>query len=152
MDKKYILIYAYDSTMNDKETVKQIKKYAQAKGLKIISCGYYHKWCDEIVCASPKEFVEMIKHAKFVITDTFHGTVFSLLMHKNFASIIRKNGFKLRYLLECSGMKDRIVSDDIELVLNNIPEYEKFDNWIMKEREKSLRFIKENLESCARGE
>ena len=151
-NKKYILIYAYDSTMNDKETVKQIKKIAHDKGLKIISCGYYHKWCDEVVCASPKEFVEMIKYSTFIITDTFHGTVFSLIMHKNFASIIRKNGFKLRYLLECSGMKNRIVNKDIDLILNDTPKYENFDNWIMKEREKSLKFIKDNLESCARGE
>ena len=94
----------------------------------------------------------MIKHSTFIITDTFHGTVFSLIMHKNFASIIRKNGFKLRYLLECSGMKNRIVNKDIDLILNDTPKYENFDNWIMKEREKSLKFIKDNLESCARGE
>lgn len=150
--KKYILIYAYDSTMNDKETVKQIKRIARDKGLKIISCGYYHKWCDEVVCASPKEFVEMIKHSTYVITDTFHGTIFSLIMHKNFASIIRRNGFKLRYLLECSGMEDRIVNKNIDGVLKDTPKYENFDNWIMKEREKSLEFVRNNLERCARGE
>lgn len=147
-DKHYIVIYAYDSTMNDAATIKRIKGIADDEGLEIISCGYYHKWCDKCVQASPDEFVEMIKHAKFVITDTFHGTVFATIMHKNFVSIIRTNGFKLKYFLEQSGLGDRISDTEhpIEAVLHSNPDYHAFDNWLRKEREKSKMFIQSNID------
>lgn len=148
-DEKYILIYAYDSTMNDKTTINKIKQISKNEKLKIVSCGYYHKWCDVCVPASPKEFLEMFKYATYVITDTFHGTVFSLILHKNFASIIRNNGFKVRYLLESVKLDERIVDNEISDILSRAPEYYKFDEWIEVERKKSLEFVENNLKSAA---
>lgn len=150
--ENYILVYAYDSTMNDRKTVKQIKKIAQKENIRIISCGYYHKWCDECIPASPMEFVEMFLHAKYIVTDTFHGTVFSLIFHKNFASIIRKNGFKVKHLLDSVNLENRIVKTEVRDVLKNKPNYTYFDKWIEKEREKSRNFIKENINEVRRGE
>ena len=34
--------------------------------------------------ASPNEFLNLIKYAKYVLTSSFHGTVFSILFHKQF--------------------------------------------------------------------
>lgn len=148
--KSYLLIYAYDSTMNDSETIRQIKQIAKEEGLQIISCGYYHRWCDNCEPASPKEFLEMFKYAKYIITDTFHGTVFSLILHKNFASIIRKNGFKVKHLLDSVQLNNRIVEGKIREVLNCVPDYDYYDFWIEGERKKSLEYIKNNL--CAAKE
>lgn len=147
--KKYIVIYAYDSTMNEPETVKQIKEISISEGLKVISCGYYHKWCDQCIQASPEEFVEMIKYATYVITDTFHGTVFSTIMHKQFASIVRSNGFKLRYLLEQSGLSDRISDKEHSLksVLHKMTDYNDFDEWLKRRRNESKTFIRDNVEA-----
>lgn len=144
---EYILIYAYDSTMNDKETVFEIKKFAKERKLIIVSCGYYHKWCDICVPAAPDEFLEMFKYAKYVVTDTFHGTVFSLILHKQFVSIVRKNGFKVQYLLKCAGLENRISfsSETISNIASSIPDFAPFDQWVEKERNKSRLFIKNNL-------
>ncbi len=151
-NQKFLLIYAYDSTMNDKETICAIKKYAKDNSLKIVSCGYYHKWCDECVPAAPDEFLEMFKHAACIITDTFHGTAFSLILHKKFTSIIRENGFKVRYLLECSGLQNRISSSasDIAAIISKNPDFSTFDQWVEEARIKSRGFIQENLQRAAR--
>lgn len=153
-NKKYIVIYAYDSTMNDSETVKEIKSLAKEEGLCVISCGYYHKWCDECVQASPKEFLEMFKHAKYIITDTFHGTVFSLILHKSFISIVRTNGFKLKYLLQLVDLTDRIpkTPEDIKKVMGVNPNFTKFDEWVVDNREKSRTFIASNIEGATKYE
>lgn len=143
--EKYLLIYAYDSTMNDKETVGKIRSFARKKGLKIVSCGYYHKWADESIPASPKEFLEMFKNANYIVTDTFHGTVFSLLLHKNFATFIRNNGFKVKHLLDSVQLEDRIVNDNMEQILNKVPQFQYFDSWLDRERKKSTEFIERNI-------
>ena len=139
-NKKYILIYAYDSTMNDKETVDVIRRYAKEAGLLVVSCGYYHDWCDICVPASPTEFLEMFKHAKYIVTDTFHGTVFSLILHKQFASIIRNNGFKIEYLLKSSSMESRIARTPVDTmtVATSSVSYDLFDYWLQNERKASL--------------
>lgn len=147
-DEDYILIYAYDSTMNDTNTVKQIKAIANEEKLKIVSCGYYHKWCDISVPASPYEFLEMFKHAQYVITDTFHGTVFSLILQKNFASIIRRNSFKLKYLLDSVRLGERITENNIKAVLSEKPDYTTFDAWIIEQRNNSAEFIRKNIEAA----
>lgn len=146
-NRKYILIYSYDSTMNDKETINAIRDVAKEEGLELISCGYYHKWCDSSLPTSPVEFIEMVKHAKYVITDTFHGTVFSLLMHKQLASIVLKNGFKLRYLLEQIGMASLIAENPemISAVLHCKADYTNFDNWLEKNSAQSKSYIAENI-------
>ena len=152
--EKYILVYAYESTMNDKSTVKAIKTFAKEEKLKIVSCGYYHKWCDKCVQASPREFLEMFKHASYIITDTFHGTVFSLILHKSFVSIVRNNGFKLKYLLETVKLTDRIVKkpEDIERVISSKLSFTRFDEWVEENRKKSLDFIAFNIEGVKKHE
>jgi hypothetical protein len=149
--QEYIVVYAYDSTMNDKHTIDAVVNYAKKKGLKLISCGYYHKWCDISVPAAPDEFLEIFKHAKYIITDTFHGTVFSILLHKQFVSLVRNNGFKVQYLLKCASLEDRIAGDpeSISSVLEKNISYVKCDEWLAVARESSRAFIRDNLRKAS---
>ena len=144
----YILVYAYHGFMNNKSEVQEIKKFAKKKGLKVISCGYYHSWCDINVNAGPKEFLEMFVHAAYVITDTFHGTVFSIINKKTFVSIIRDNGFKVKYLLECMGLDSRIARTSSEIVdlLNSPVSFDISDKWLEVERRKSGSYLLSNLD------
>lgn len=146
--KNYVLVYAYSSLISEKETVSQIKRFAKEKELSIISCGYYHSWCEKNIAASPQEFLEMFKYANYVITDTFHGTVFSLILHKKFVTIIGKNGFKVKYLLDSVQMSSRIAQREISKVLMQDIDYKYYDNWIEIERKKSKDFIKLNIEKA----
>ncbi len=56
-------------------------KYNFLSGKEDRSCGFL-----SVNSASPDEFVNLIKHAKYVLTSSFHGTVFSALYHKSFLS------------------------------------------------------------------
>lgn len=150
INERYILIYAYSSTLNDKDEVNEISRFAKEHGLKIVSCGYYHAWCDESIPASPCEFVELFKHAQYIVTDTFHGSIFASLFHKQFVSIIRKNGFKVEYFLRSSHLDGQIAnkSSDIPRLLTNQIDYVKYERWLEKERQKSWDFIKRNVENA----
>lgn len=71
---------------------------------------------------SPQDFLSLIKYSDFVITDSFHGTAFSLIFEKNFVSINGidkqgklKNDERLINVLSITGLMDRyICKDDIE--------------------------------------
>lgn len=147
----FILVYAYHGNLNSKSEVSAIKKWAKSNNLKIISCGNYHPWCDESVNVDPKEFLEMFMAAKAVITDTFHGTVFSIICEKKFCSIIRGNAFKLRYLLNQAGMESQIASNhsQIESILNKSIDYENCNKWLAVARDQSQQYIKMCLSEIA---
>lgn len=150
--KKYILIYSYQSNLNNKFEIKSIKKFAKDNNLKIVSVGYYHAWCDENVNADPKEFVEMFANSKYVITDTFHGLVFSIIMNKQFTLIVRNNSFKVLDLLNELSIKYNI-DDSVEKRLNNMKEeilnYDEINKKIDKLRIESSKYL---LTQVTKGE
>ena len=65
---------------------------AVRRGLKLITVSNEPRLAecvDQVVEAGPSEFVSLIKYADVVYTDSFHGTVFSLLYHKQFVTFKR---------------------------------------------------------------
>src|SRR5699024_1873967 len=76
--KNYIVIYAYAGRLTQAE-IDVIQRFAQKTGKKLISLGFWQSFCDDYVVASPLEALAYIRHADYVLTDTFHGTIFSMI-------------------------------------------------------------------------
>lgn len=117
----YLLVYAYAGRMDSAQEVDAVKKFAATHQLKLVSAGAYHAWCDENIVVSPFELLRVFKDAAFVVTDTFHGSIFAMKSHRQFATLIRKqhklgsNSNKVEYLLRQFGMDSRIVTDLAQL-------------------------------------
>lgn len=61
----------------------------------------------------PREFLSMIKHAEFVVTNSFHGTAFSATYEKPFLSIVSgKADTRMESLLHQLGLSDYLVTPD----------------------------------------
>lgn len=146
-NSNYILIYSYDNNMNDDIEVKKIRHFASKNHLKIISAGFYHKWCDKCVDASPTELLSYFKNADYVITDTFHGAVMSLICNSQFVAKLRNNANKLYDLLSRYGVADRIVNDFDEItgVFSKNIDYSIVNNLIEAHRNESAKFIDDFL-------
>ena len=144
----YLVIYSYDNNMNDPQEIEKIKEFAQQHHWKIVSVGFYHKWCDENINVSPIELVNYIWGAEFVITDTFHGSVISLITNKEFITKIRGNGNKLRFLLEQHGLTHRITEqfENLEEIAKEPINYDSVNEIMEKEREVSMNYLKSCLE------
>lgn len=87
----------------------------------------------------------------FVITDSFHGTVFSIIFNKPFLTIINSERGASRFysLLGQLGLENRIISDIKNIELEKIDEkidYNKVNEKIDKLRAKSIEFLFRNLE------
>lgn len=144
----YIVIYGYDNRINDEKEIKAIKEFAKKNGLKTIGVGFYQRWCDKNILVEPFELLEYFKNAKYIITDTFHGTIFSIKLNKAFATIIRdSNREKLFYLLKKFNLQSREVTDmdKLDEIFKLDIDFSEVNKLIELETEKSIKYLKDNL-------
>lgn len=106
--QKYIFTYLFND-LSEKQII-VLKEYANKNGYRIISGTRNYKWCDECVVNHPLNFLDYINFAEYVITDTFHGTVFSINLRKQF-SVIDRNKNKVNDFLSFINMNDRKEND-----------------------------------------
>lgn len=99
-----------------------------------------------------RDFVKLLNNAKYVVTDSFHGTVFSILLHKQFMTFYRvkptsskSTHSRIDSLLSMFGLTSRLFHGNIESISTNI-DYSKVDMARAELREKSLAFFKDALE------
>lgn len=151
--EKYIIVYAYNGRISKDEN-KVIKSLAEKNKLKIYSIGGAQSCADKFIECSPFEVLAYFKNAEFVITDTFHGTIFSIINHKPFATLVRKsienkygNEEKLTDLLNTLDLKDRIIYDinNAEKVINKNCDYNNVEKILKNERKRSIEYLKENI-------
>ena len=153
IDEDYVLVYAYRRRIMPEEAA-AIMGFAKEKGLKTISVGGYQPFCDENILASPFEVLGYFKKAKFVFTDTFHGTIFSVINHKQFVVFVREghgknygNSEKMNGLLSDLGLESRKVTDlkHISELMESKIDYESVDLILESERKKSREYLIESI-------
>lgn len=139
----YLLVYAYDRNMNEASEVERIRAFARKKGLKIVSPGFYHAWADYNVNVGPVELLRYFKYAECVVTDTFHGSVMSIITNRNLAVTLRGNGNKLFNLLQEYGLVGRILADgrSLEDVCGNDVDYDSVRKEIVRRRAHSMDYL-----------
>lgn len=143
----YIIVYAYPFNLNDEECEK-IKKFAKKHDKKIVSIGSYQKCTDIFIPAHPLEVLPYFEKADFVITNTFHGTIFSIKSHTPFVSFVRNyNSEKMTDLLNRLKLEDRMISSLEELDQEFCKEIDfcKTDDVIEKEKIRAVEYLKNNL-------
>ncbi len=147
----YIVVYSYSFRMNQKESA-AILRFAKRHNKKVICVEGHQPYIENYVALNPFEVLAYFKNADYIITDTFHGTVFSIKYNKQFVSIVRKgteenygNSAKLEDLLNTFGLEDRELKnlDDIEKKLLTKINYEPINEKIVFEKKKSIGYLKQ---------
>ena len=145
--KNYIILYAYTGRLSIEEE-NYIRNFANKYGKKIISIGNYSAVADENISCNPLYIFSYFKNADYVITDTFHGTIFSIKMNTKFCTIIREsNRNKLTALLRKLGRMDRSVEclEDIDRLYDIDIDYRETNTIIEEERKRSITYLEVNL-------
>lgn len=138
---KYIFIYLFENL--EESQIRDVISYAKKNKLKIISGTRKFKWCDECIINEPLNFLNYMLNAYYVITDTFHGTIFSVNLNKQF-SVIERNKNKVNEFLNYVNMSDRKENYKVITNFSNTIDYEK-DNI---ELNKYIQYSKEFLNSA----
>ncbi|MGL4876098.1 MAG: polysaccharide pyruvyl transferase family protein [Clostridium sp.] len=131
------------------EEFKKAKKIAKERKLKLIiinsrfSINSLRK--NTIFTAGPNEFVTLLKHAKFVCTDSFHGTLFSVIFNKEFICFDSKqniNDSRRKNLLQNIGGINAYHFTEESLEKNKIElDYKKINNNIKEIINESSEFL-----------
>lgn len=144
-NRHYVVTYNlhHDKTIDD-YAVALAKKY----GLKVYNISY--NWHDVVRkghlawCPSVEDFVSLIKHADYVIADSFHATAFSIIYEKKFVSIIPEiASARLSSLLKITGLENRLMNsggNDLSVIERDI-NYGFVNERINIEKEKSIDFL-----------
>ena len=145
---KYSYIFCYFlGEINDE----QIKFLNQFAGNRMIIILPYEQHTErlkngEYVLADHLEFINYIRYADYVFTDSFHATVFSLLFHKEFTVFQRshvgatKQTSRIESILSLVGLENRFYTNSNVSCLTAI-DYNKVDNILEVERQKSVNFL-----------
>lgn len=113
ISKPYVLVYQI--LRNDSEIMHLAEHLAkQINGVVIEVLSVIKKWRStegKLETLSPEEFLGYIKHAHCVVTSSFHGTAFSVLMHKPFYTLKLSNDLDVRAqsLLKSVGLESQMV-------------------------------------------
>ena len=148
--QKYIYFYMFDDENAGYDYVNRCSKQL---GLPVICQCNKPKRIKNLLLYSgddgPAEFLNRIQNAEYIITNSFHGTIFSILFHKNFATISRNNlDFRVQSLLEALGLSERFVEQiDSAGVLEPISDYSTVENKLELLKEKSIKYLKDALKN-----
>ena len=150
--KNYIFVYLLHS--ND-YIYKYIGEISRKMGLKVYlvisdTSAQVPNSFETLMDIGPIHWIEYIKNAQFVITDSFHCTVFSLLFERRFQTIISNKmvSSRLQNLLLKLGASDCLINvDDFDKDYDIFPklDYEIINKSIEKERNKSIVFLNKAL-------
>lgn len=143
-DEKYILVYFLSKLPN--KIKKDIHNLSEKYKLKIVdlmdreNIDYY--------CSPPSEFLYLIKNCSLMYTDSFHGTVFSILNKKPFVVSSRENvsmnmDSRIDTLLSIFHLENRKISKDNNYKIANPMEIEfpDVEAILERERQRSKEFL-----------
>ena len=142
--KPFLIVYAYSNRITDPKEIRQIRRYARQKGLEILCIGQPQSWCRRCPVLSSFEVLSYFRAAAAVVTDTFHGTVFSILKNRPFAVLVRdSNRNKLEGLLRQFSLADREVTDrrSVDEILSAPVDYGRVNTFLNVERARSAAYL-----------
>ncbi|MBU2910344.1 hypothetical protein BCU98_07195 [Vibrio splendidus] len=159
-ESDYILVYK----LNQEESLSnyflnQVNNIACITGYKVIYIspdGSLDIDLADVRLPSPNELLGLIKNAKMILTNSFHGLVFSIIFNKPFLGFQRdlfedKQNLRLTGLLSMFGIEDNLITFGTQINESNLEsllsiDYELVNKRIEKEKEKSWSFLKNAIE------
>ena len=152
--EKYIFVYDFDGN----ELIKEVAlKLAKEKNLKIYTV-FKSDYSDKLIKnMGPIDFISYIKNAEFVISNSFHGTAFSIIFEKQFVVVNRNEAIntRMRDLLSILKIKNRLISENYNF--NNLIKdvnYKEVNKYVNERLEISKMYldrvtcIKDQLGEC----
>ena len=142
---RYILVY----NLNRNKIVETIaKKISKNKKIRIVNFADTFEFiagAKNRIYNTPKDLVYYINYADYVITDSFHGTAFSINLNTPFFSVpAPRFNSRIESILEATGLKNDRYVECVEDALKNIDKIIDWDNvnyCLLKEREKSQKYL-----------
>jgi len=155
--EKYIFYYAFSYA--NKTNVEQIAKVSKETGypVYVIDAVQYknynlEKYGFKLFKTGPVGFLSLMKNAEIVFSQSFHGTIFSALFHRNFwafhnSIIANPDDDRATYILKQLGLSNRYINiekiEDVDLFKKI--DYKKVDEKVEELRQNAFKYIEDNI-------
>lgn len=157
---KYILCYFLGNNSIHRDFAIRLRKETGYKIVALIHLDEFikgdEKYADETPYdVNPADFLNLIRNAEYVCTDSFHCSVFSILYKRNFFTFHRYHGdtkqstnSRMDTLFNMVGIKDRLLAGNEEITecLKIYTDYNIVDKKIDNVRKKSYEYLRTALE------
>lgn len=146
-EKPYLLFF---SLGNNDEALYIARKKAVLEGLELVEMYCMTESIKDrkvLQFLSPNEFISVLQKASYVVSTSFHGTVFSIIFHKPFICVGHNFGkSRFQSLLDMLGLQDRLVdaTDRTMFEFNKI-NWNSVDEILSRKREEAFAFLQNSL-------
>ena len=144
---RYLLAYFVSPTITNYD---QMKSLGEEIDLPIVLINYTHQKVDGVInllTVSPGQFVSLIDRACFVVTNSFHGTAFSINLRKDFLYILNteipQKNERILSLVEALDLTDR---DFTKADLGNQINWDNVSKKLESLRKHSLGVLRNEIE------
>lgn len=149
----YIFLYTLHGLKHGMKWGKALTEFGKKKGLKVVAVSPFFPitaaGAHNVMDAGPLDFLNLIKNAELVFTDSFHGTAFSINMNKPFFSYVGKNTGDNRKLgiMRQFGLEGRALEsfDEIGQKIEYGLDYVNYNKLIDGARRKSREWLQNAL-------
>ena len=153
IEDKYLFCYFLNADHNYRE---RVELYARTHRLKIVGVSEKAsdaEWMHRLTRLGADHFIWLINNAEVIMTDSYHGTIFSLLFHKQFWTFVRFaedspicQNSRIRQLKHYFGDIIRLIGPTDVLDDCKVIDYTDFEKRLEILREHSMNFIRKALE------
>lgn len=152
---KYLFLYTLRGIRPGIKWARKLTKLGKKMGYRVICVSPFfpivYPGIKCLINVGPEDFINLIKNAECVFTDSFHGTAFSINMNKPFYSMTLNSSKDVRKkdLLRSVGLENRNLTsfEDIAHITNVNIDYEEVNMKLSELRSDSLLFLKKAIES-----
>lgn len=156
IDGEYIFCYLLGTNKEHRAIAENLKKNT---GLKLVTIPFLDHFVEsdlkfgdqQLFDVDGTDFVNLIRNARYVLTDSFHGTVFSIIYHKQFITLDRfsssssnSRNSRIDSLCTSLGLEQRRYAGNIMKIDEPIP-FELVDQKLEQLRETSICYLREAL-------
>lgn len=145
-NSKYLLTYILGNLSKEKKN--NINNIAKKRNLKIIDLTDINN--HDIFSSGPREFLDLINSANMFLTDSFHGTIFSIIFNTPFVIFNRNDNLldmtsRIDTILDKFGLEERYEIDlgQINKIYN--VDFEHTNEILELEKSKSIEFLERAL-------
>lgn len=157
VESGYILCYLLG---NNDEIKQYCRRFADAKKERLVGIMSDEcisddtAYCDEVIVGrGPEDFVNLVRNASYVLTDSFHGLMFSVIHERQFyvfyrrrADVKESRNSRIDNIIEALGLEDRLIknplmSDITDRGIDYCTVNKRMEVW----REYSLQFLERAL-------
>lgn len=145
LNEPYIFLF---TVLKPKNLIDYALELSRKTGLKVIYLNKAKLRKDSALTymdpVTADKFIGLIKNADYVCTNSFHGTAFSIIYHKNFiveTETVQGRNIRSEELMKRLGLEKRIMNSDSKADIEALSDWDYVEEQLQVEREKSKDYL-----------